>query len=80
VAWRVPAEKIIANGYDMSLSSLGLVEPEKTDHLEPEEILESFSIKRHRTFESAKMLQETIEEARGGFRRADRECGNCSAR
>jgi hypothetical protein len=41
MAWRVPAEKIIANGYKMSLSDLGLVEPEKTDHAEPEEILSS---------------------------------------
>ncbi|MDW8310750.1 MAG: class I SAM-dependent DNA methyltransferase, partial [Verrucomicrobiales bacterium] len=29
-AWRVPAEKIIANGYNLTLASLGLVEPEKT--------------------------------------------------
>lgn len=40
-AWCVPAKKIIENGYNLSLSSLGLVEPEKTDHAEPEEILAS---------------------------------------
>lgn len=67
-AWRVPAERIVANGYDMTLASLGLVEPEKTEHAEPEEILESFSINRQRTFDTAKLLDQTIEEARQVFR------------
>jgi len=44
----VPAEKIIASGYDMSLSSLGLVEPEKTAHSEPEDILASVAEKERR--------------------------------
>ena len=48
MAWRVPAEKIIANGYNLTLASLGLVEPEKTDHAEPEEILESVAQKERR--------------------------------
>ena len=47
-AWRVPAAKVIANGYNMTLASLGLVEPEKTDHAEPEDILESVAAKEER--------------------------------
>jgi type I restriction enzyme M protein len=48
VAWRVPAEKIIANGYNLTLASLGIVEPERTDHAEPEEILELVGVKEER--------------------------------
>lgn len=40
-SWLVPAEKIIANGYDMSLSSLGLIKPKNTDHADPKDILAS---------------------------------------
>lgn len=47
-AWHVPAEKIIANGYNLTLASLGLVEPEKTDHAEPEDILASVAEKERR--------------------------------
>ena len=36
-----PPKQIIANGYNLTLASLGLVEPEKTDHAEPEDILAS---------------------------------------
>lgn len=48
MAWRVPAEKIIANGYNLTLASLGLVELEKTDPAEPEEILVSVAEKERR--------------------------------
>jgi type I restriction enzyme M protein len=47
-AWRVPAARIIANGYNVTLASLGLVEPEKTNHAEPEDILESVAAKEKR--------------------------------
>src|SRR5438876_81721 len=47
-AWRVPADKIIANGYNLTLASLGLVEPEKTEHAEPDEILASVAEKERR--------------------------------
>ena len=57
-AWRVPAAKIIANGYNMTLASLGLVEPEKTDHAEPEEILESVAAKEKR-------ILALVEEMKG---------------
>ena len=32
----VPAKRIINNGYNLTLASLGLVDPEKPDHAEPE--------------------------------------------
>jgi type I restriction enzyme M protein len=54
-AWRVPAEKIIANGYNLTLASLGLVEPEKTEHAEPDEILASVA-------EKEREILEVIEE------------------
>jgi len=47
-AWRVPADQIIANGYNLTLASLGLVAPEKTDHAEPEEILAAVTEKERR--------------------------------
>jgi len=48
VAWHVPAQRIIENGYNLTLASLGLVEPEKTDHAEPEDILASVAEKERR--------------------------------
>lgn len=48
VAWRVPAKRIIEGGYNLTLASLGLVEPEKTDHAEPEDILASVAEKERR--------------------------------
>src|SRR6266513_2869262 len=39
VAWRVPAKQIIENGYNLTLTALGLVEPERANHSEPEDIL-----------------------------------------
>jgi type I restriction enzyme M protein len=50
-AWRVPAQKIIDNGYNLTLASLGLVEPEKTDHAEPADILDSVAAKERRILE-----------------------------
>jgi type I restriction enzyme M protein len=57
-AWRVPARKIVENGYNLSLASLGLIEPEKTDHAEPEEILAGVAEKERR-------ILELVEEMRG---------------
>jgi type I restriction enzyme M protein len=37
-AWLVPAKRIIDNGYNMTLSGLGLIEAETVEHAEPEEI------------------------------------------
>ncbi len=55
-AWIVPVETIIGNGYDMSLHSLGLIEPEKVEHADPEDILEKI-VKTQK--QALKILEET---------------------
>ncbi len=65
VAWRVPAEKIIANGYKMTLSDLGLVAPEKTDHAEPEEILASVAEKEQKILDIIEEMRELVLEENG---------------
>jgi type I restriction enzyme M protein len=61
-AWLVPAEKIIANGYNMTLSSLGLVEPEKTEHDEPDEILASVAEKERNILAIIEEMHELVTE------------------
>ena len=56
----MPAEKIIANDYNMSLASLGLVEPEKTDHAEPEEILAAVAEKEQRILKIIKEMRRLV--------------------
>ena len=56
--WLVPAQKIIDNGYNMTLSALGLVEPETVEHPEPEYILVSVAAKEER-------ILQIIAEMRG---------------
>ncbi len=69
LAWRVPGEKIIANSYNLTLASLGLVEPEKTDHAEPEEILSSVAEKERKILEIIEEMRELVlEEATNGTR------------
>jgi type I restriction enzyme M protein len=51
VAWRVPAKHIIENGYNLTLASLGLIESERTDHAEPEDILAGVTEKELRILE-----------------------------
>lgn len=64
-AWRVPAAKIIANGYNLTLASLGLVEPEMTEHAEPEDILTSVAVKEQRILEIVEEMRRLVaEEAR----------------
>jgi type I restriction enzyme M protein len=60
VAWRVSAEKIIANGYNLTLASLGLAEAEKVDHVEPEEILASVAEKEQELFGIIGEMRELI--------------------
>lgn len=62
-AWLVPAQKIIDNGYNMTLSALGLVEPEIVNHAEPEAILASVAIKEERIL---KLIQEMRGLLEGG--------------
>lgn len=56
-AWLVPAQKIIDNGYNMTLSSLGLIEAETVDHPEPEEILTSVAAKEGRILQHIQEMQ-----------------------
>jgi len=60
VAWRVPAKRIIENGYNLTLASLGLVEPEKTDHAEPEDILQSVAQKERRILEIVEEMKALL--------------------
>jgi type I restriction enzyme M protein len=60
IAWRVPAKRIIENGYNLTLASLGLVEPEKTDHAEPEDILASVAEKERRILEIVEEMRELV--------------------
>jgi type I restriction enzyme M protein len=59
-AWRVPAKRIIENGYNLALGSLGLVESEKTDHAEPEDILASMAEKEQRIIELVAEMRELV--------------------
>ncbi|MBX3648733.1 MAG: SAM-dependent DNA methyltransferase [Rhodocyclaceae bacterium] len=66
-AWRVPAKRIRDNNYNMTLSGLGLIEPDRTEHEAPEEILERVTEKQERVLE---LLEEMrlllLEEAGNG--------------
>ncbi len=62
-AWLVPAQKIIANNYNMTLSSLGLIEAETIEHMEPQEILSSVAAKEERIL---KLIQEMQKLLAGG--------------
>lgn len=70
VAWSVPAKRIIESGYNLTLTSLGLVELEKTDHAEPEVILASVAEKERRILEIVEEMREliTAEETDGDLR------------
>ncbi|MFO1483873.1 MAG: class I SAM-dependent DNA methyltransferase [Verrucomicrobiaceae bacterium] len=56
-AWLVPAAKIVANGYNMEPSGLGLIETEKIEHAEPEDILAGVA-------ETEKRILEIVQEMR----------------
>lgn len=60
IAWRVPAKRIIENGYNLTLASLGLVEPEKADHAEPEDILAGVAEKERRILEIVQEMCELV--------------------
>ncbi|SPD75134.1 conserved hypothetical protein [uncultured Desulfobacterium sp.] len=61
-AWLVPAKKIIDNGYNMTLSGLGLIEAETIEHPEPEEILASVAAKEKRILQLIQEMQELLEK------------------
>jgi type I restriction enzyme M protein len=59
-AWLVPGEKIIENGYNMTLSGLGLIEPERIEYPEPEEILESVAAKQEKISDLIGEMQQLL--------------------
>jgi type I restriction enzyme M protein len=64
-AWLVPAGKIVDNGYNMTLSNLGLIEAETVEHPEPEEILASVAAKEERILNLIQEMQELLSEGNG---------------
>ncbi|MCE9552486.1 MAG: type I restriction-modification system subunit M [Planctomycetes bacterium] len=64
-AWLVPAKKIIDNGYNMTLAGLGLIEPEKVDHADPDEILESIAAKEGKVFAVIREMRELLAGRNG---------------
>jgi len=64
-AWLVPAKLIEENNYNLTLTGLGLVKPEKVDYPEPEEILESVIAKEGRLFDLVREMQELLLEENG---------------
>lgn len=64
-AWRVPAQRIRDKNYNMTLSGLGLIEPEKTEHDAPEEILERVAEKQERILELVEEMRALLLEEAG---------------
>jgi type I restriction enzyme M protein len=64
-AWCVPAQKIIDNGYNMTLSSLGLIKPEIVEHPEPEEILNSIAAKEAHILKLIQEMRDLLGGANG---------------
>jgi type I restriction enzyme M protein len=64
-AWLVPVQRIIDNGYNMTISGLGLIEAETIEHLEPEEILASIADKEERILELICQMQELLTGGNG---------------
>ena len=60
VAWMVSAQRIIQNGYNLTISSLGLVEPEKTNHAEPETILSTVAEKERRILDIVEEMRKLV--------------------
>jgi len=59
-AWLVPSQKIIDNGYNITLSSLGLIEAETIEHPEPEEILASVADREERILQLIQEMQALL--------------------
>jgi len=64
-AWCVPAQRIIDNRYNMTLSALGLIKPEIVQHLEPEEILASVAEKEKRILHLIQEMRDLLEGGNG---------------
>ena len=61
----MPADLIRERNYNLTLSALGLVAPEKVEHLEPEEILESVALKEEKIFDLIREMRELLLEGNG---------------
>jgi len=64
-AWRVPVQTIRDNNYNMTLSGLSLIEPDKTEHEAPEEILERVTEKQERVLELLEEMRSLLLEEAG---------------
>ena len=64
-AWRVPAETIKAKGINLTLSGLGLIEPETIEHQPPEEILERVAEHEARVAQLIAEMQALLEDGSG---------------
>lgn len=64
-AWRVPVQTMRDNNYNMTLSGLGLIEPDKTEHEAPEEILERVMEKQERVLELLEEMRSLLLEEAG---------------
>ncbi len=65
-AWNVPARKIAASGYNLTLSGLGLVRPETVEYPEPSEILRSVEEKELRILEIVREMREMLGRGETG--------------
>ncbi|MFA7343381.1 MAG: class I SAM-dependent DNA methyltransferase [Terrimicrobiaceae bacterium] len=61
IAWRVPAKRIVENGYNLTLASLGLAETEKEEHDDPEDILASVAEKERRILEIVEEMRALVK-------------------
>ncbi len=59
-AWLVPAQRIVDNGYNMTLSALGLVEPDIVEHSAPEDILALLVEKEKRVLQLISEMQQLL--------------------
>jgi len=64
-AWQVPAQQIVDNGYNMTLSGLGLIEAETVEYAEPEEVLASVAAKEKRILGLIAEMQELLVGGNG---------------
>jgi type I restriction enzyme M protein len=64
-AWLVPTKQIVDNAYNMTLSALGLVEPDAVEHPEPDDILESIAAKEEKVFAIIREMRDLLGEGNG---------------
>lgn len=61
----MPAQRVRDANYNMTLSGLGLIDPEKTEHEAPEEILERVAEKQERILELVEEMRVLLLEDAG---------------